>query len=161
MIVRTSTVMRSRPGHTASIDCVVHVSALLDVPKPYSDAIRATNVDAAVLGCTQDPFVEAGTRESLGTEITSIDCATGIAEPSAAAALAITAIRRVCDLAAAGSTPSAPPTNTSLGQRARSASIASTVAVLQATTIIVALCSAGQPTICEIRATTSGAYRSP
>ncbi|KQW36726.1 hypothetical protein ASC76_18990 [Rhizobacter sp. Root404] len=75
--------------------------------------------------------------------------------------MAITAIRRVRDRAAAGFTPGSTPTNTIVGQRARSASIASTVAVLQATTIIVAPCAISQATRRELRSTTNSPGRSP
>ena len=75
--------------------------------------------DTAVLGCTRYPFVEGATRESLGTEFTSIDSAIAIAERCAAAVVGITVIRRARDLAAAGSTLGSTPTNTSLGQRAQ------------------------------------------
>ena len=56
---------------------------LLDVLRPYCDAIRAADVDTVVLGCTHYPFVEATLRELLGGEITVIDTATAIAERSA------------------------------------------------------------------------------
>jgi hypothetical protein len=77
------------------------------------------------------------------------------------AGVAITATRRERVAATAGLIPGSTPTNASAGQRARSAAIASTVAVLQATTISRAPCPARCSTMRSLRAITWAALRCP
>ena len=75
--------------------------------------------------------------------------------------VAITAMRRVIDAVAAGLTPGSTPTKAICGQRARKASIARAVAVLQGTTTMPAPRSISQAAIFKLRATISAAGRSP
>jgi glutamate racemase len=73
------------PGLASAIECgVLGGPDLLAVLEPHCKAIRAANVDTAVLGCTHYPFVETAIRELLGDRITLIDTATAIAERGAA-----------------------------------------------------------------------------
>jgi len=57
--------------------------ALLEVLRPYCDAISAAQIDTVVLGCTHYAFVEDSIRALLGPGITLIDTATAIAERTA------------------------------------------------------------------------------
>lgn len=73
------------PGLADAIERgAVQGPALLDVLRPYCDAICDAQVDTVVLGCTHYPFVEASIRELLGADVTVIDTATAVAERSAA-----------------------------------------------------------------------------